>query len=206
MFHWRGGKRLFWKSDSPDELLVIFGLGKLGSAELIGADKAGQLTLGSSCRKSNNLLCIKPNHSQSLSPLQLLKPSQVPRDPAVSVWVFIHCCRSSSSPSLPPLGDFPQGDGACGEGKSPSSGRSVTFPYPSSSPTSAWKKCWHWDLSLWSSFDISNWSSRSALAVSHCHYSRRLQQRETHQHWTAEIGRAPATVPTLEIDFFIFKS
>lgn len=54
MFHWRGGKRLFWKSDSPDELLVIFGLGKLGSAELIRADKAGQLTLGSSCRKSNN--------------------------------------------------------------------------------------------------------------------------------------------------------
>lgn len=81
----------------------------------------------------------------------------------------------------------------------------MTLPYPSSGPTSAWKKLWRWDLSLWSSFDISRWSSRSGLAVTHCPHSRSLQQRETRQHWTAEAGQAPAMATTLENRLFYFE-
>lgn len=45
------------------------------------------------------MLCVvKPNNFQSLSPLHLLlEPSQVSREAAVCVWVFVHCCRSSGS-------------------------------------------------------------------------------------------------------------
>lgn len=83
------------------------------------------------------MFCIKPNNSQSSSPLQLLKPSQVSRDPAVSVRVFIRCCRSWGS--LP--WEASHKEMGLVEGKVPAQA-SLTFPYPPSRLTSAWEKLW----------------------------------------------------------------